>query len=393
MRDRMFELRELKECTFKPRTKWNIIKERRSSMSRGELLWDDDPDDDVVKQPIQISTKGDEEPKKEPEQPVANPKDLPPKATPSKMSVKTVTKEEVKEESGKNTTLPTVVRSNYIGSISPSTPEWKLKFEKIGAKTEDEVILTAQGQAPSSTMQVRGASTIVAGGTKISPSPRNYQSPTGIRPEAKIPDTGTSKTVPKKTTPKVEKKKENSPAVSSVGGFRVAQKTVSKDEDSARLKAKAEKEARLKAEEEARLAAEAKAKAEEEARLKAEEEARLAAEANAKAEEEEEEEEARLVAEAKAEEETQLATETNDTAEEDVIAKAPEEETVSNGDLQVGVEAAEGVEVAEDTADGADNRSADEEASDGQEKKKKKSEKADKWRKRLEKKKGRDTLQ
>ena len=82
-----------------------------------------------------------------------------------KTDVKLVSTNSFQEGSGKNTTAPNVVRSNYVGAVQPSEPEWVKKYEKIG-----EQVVVGEGLAPSASMQVRGSSTIVAGGNKVTPA-------------------------------------------------------------------------------------------------------------------------------------------------------------------------------------------------------------------------------
>ena len=95
-RDRLYEEKELKQCTFKPKTKWNITKERRKKNAQPASIWDEgDSNDDFLL---------------EAREPVS-----PPESTSmdnsSKSDVKLVSTEQFKEESGKNKTSPAVIKT------------------------------------------------------------------------------------------------------------------------------------------------------------------------------------------------------------------------------------------------------------------------------------------
>lgn len=126
MRDRRYEEEELKRCTFKPKTNWNIREERRKQASPNEVLWDDCSGD------MEAASPGKKEMPSVPEW--SNVKSLGPEVTslpgraPSsdneiRTDVKLVSNDEFQEESGRNHTAPAVVRSNFVGSITPSIPE------------------------------------------------------------------------------------------------------------------------------------------------------------------------------------------------------------------------------------------------------------------------------
>jgi hypothetical protein len=123
MRDRRYEEEELKRCTFKPKTRWHIVKERQNmtSASPNDMLWDGDSDDMAGMPPGETAI-----PKKVGR---SSPEALSPSAgfvnsdNAIHTDVKLVSNDKFQEESGKNKSVPTVVRSNYVGSITPSTPE------------------------------------------------------------------------------------------------------------------------------------------------------------------------------------------------------------------------------------------------------------------------------
>jgi hypothetical protein len=354
----MYDELQLKHCTFKPKTKWDLIGERRK-MATGGTIWDDDDDAGM---PLEVTTTPSKahgssmsaiSPLHDPL--LSNTKkrhslEKGAQTTPEsgkldvqelkKRDVKLVSTDKFQEESGKNTE-PGVVRSQYMGSITPSTPEWKRKYAKIGAKNLNEGVVEGTGHALSETMQVRGSSTIVAGGNKITPTrtakplvnvPREKAakmavaeekaSPPQVEKKVETEDVGGFKVAERAEEPKSDdsavKAEEEAPPEAQEGSGKKKKKQSLKDrlmvkkadkqnkkkegdpkvaseEEEARLRA--EKEAKLNAKEEARLKVEearlraekeAKLKAEEESRLKVEEEARLKAEKEAKRKAEEE---------------------------------------------------------------------------------------------------------
>lgn len=188
-RQRMFEELELAQCTFKPKTKWNLIEERRQLASGSKSIWDDFEAEDKV--PLEVMTShlhtprkgtsghavvspladpvlsnkkkresfdrqaqsGDQEsiPRKVEEVSDAPSSPIPPPKLKTKLSAA-----DEKEDIGKNTMSPTVVRSNYVGTITPSSPEWRKKFRQIGVKNTGEKVLTAEGVVHAEQMQLRG---------------------------------------------------------------------------------------------------------------------------------------------------------------------------------------------------------------------------------------------
>eukprot|EP00339_Tiarina_fusa_P001149 CAMPEP_0117044104 /NCGR_PEP_ID=MMETSP0472-20121206/30595_1 /TAXON_ID=693140 ORGANISM="Tiarina fusus, Strain LIS" /NCGR_SAMPLE_ID=MMETSP0472 /ASSEMBLY_ACC=CAM_ASM_000603 /LENGTH=562 /DNA_ID=CAMNT_0004755761 /DNA_START=226 /DNA_END=1911 /DNA_ORIENTATION=+ len=198
---------ELKNCTFQPRTKWNIVDERRKLAGDPGAPWDD------VEIPVEVMRT----PAK---QNGATPVAVSPLEDPvlsNKKKRDEIEKSYAQEGSGKNTHAPEVVRSNFVGSITPSTPEWREKYSKIGMKNQAETVITAEGHAKSETMQVEVArQSLQAGKKNVAKSP--------MKPNAKKSSPGTKD---KQPTPKPAAPATKAASnTESVGGFKVAKKKV-----------------------------------------------------------------------------------------------------------------------------------------------------------------------
>jgi hypothetical protein len=130
-RDRRYEEEELKECTFSPKTNWSSSRSVPGSMKMtvpSEVSEDEFVD---LKRPVQDT--------KRLQTPIV--------PEPEVIKVKLVSSDSFQEESGRNSKPPAVVRHNMVREIvTPKTPEWKKKHRKIGQKTDLESRLEAQGQ-------------------------------------------------------------------------------------------------------------------------------------------------------------------------------------------------------------------------------------------------------
>ncbi|KAL3918347.1 MAG: hypothetical protein SGILL_004282 [Bacillariaceae sp.] len=150
-RDRRYEKEELKECTFFPQTNWSSSRSVPGSVKM--TIRSQASDDEFVKL-------------KRPARATSRPQ-TPPMPEPEATKVKLVSSDSFQEESGRNSKPPAVVRQRMVGQIvTPKTPEWKKKHRKIGMKANLETNLEAQGQGTVDSRK-RGHTVIKSPGLEI----------------------------------------------------------------------------------------------------------------------------------------------------------------------------------------------------------------------------------
>ncbi|KAL3914481.1 MAG: hypothetical protein SGARI_000098 [Bacillariaceae sp.] len=154
-RDRKYEEPELDECTFFPKTNWNS-NGSISVVSKIRFAAQPSEDDFVrLKRPARKSARP----------------QTPPVSEPEETRVKLVSTDKFKEESGKNSKPPAVVRQNMVREIvTPKTPEWKKKHRKIGQKgNESNVVAAGKGTVDS---RKRGHTVIKSQGVDVKDAPK-----------------------------------------------------------------------------------------------------------------------------------------------------------------------------------------------------------------------------
>ncbi|KAG7336922.1 DnaJ domain containing protein [Nitzschia inconspicua] len=216
MRERIREESYLSECTFKPKTQWDLIEERRQQAALSPAVSshsrDANPISKYERERMERHRKYEES---ELEHctffPVTNWKsqkgvkqtngianyakefddtfeklldsnkssrpETPPTSDSAQHSVKLVSVENFQEVSGKNADPPTIVRQNMVRQIvSPKSPEWKKKYRKIGQKAEMESKVEAGGQGVVDSRK-RGHAVIKSPGVKPAESSPRILSP------------------------------------------------------------------------------------------------------------------------------------------------------------------------------------------------------------------------
>jgi hypothetical protein len=161
-RNRRYEEAQLRECTFRPKTRWTVneINGRNPNDDKMEIMFTDDNDDYGTTG----SSGGGGGSMRATLKPVPPPPSTPIESAtergmlslPADTTIKLVSQDSFQEETGKKIEPTEMFRRDMVRQIvTPKSPEWKQKYRKIGQNRDEETELAAQGHGASDTI-VRG---------------------------------------------------------------------------------------------------------------------------------------------------------------------------------------------------------------------------------------------